>query len=255
MMKKIYPRTGDTQTVYLNAVVKDPSIEVGDYTIYNDFVSDPLLFERNNVLYHYPINHERLIIGKFCSIACGVKFLLPELVRLDRLFGRLNRCVRHNTFVGSLGYRNGCPGRYAQSQVPVDGFQYLDEVQSPVTVQPFQLPHEEKAVAAVIVVAEVFHLVHTAMAVEIDVAGSLAVFIQWIEKVSTDAPVAGQGYAAGQGLFHLRRCAHAGTGNLPDRPGGAARQCEGTYAVRLGHRQVPHAGRHGTEIHYQLTAI
>ena len=39
-MKKIYPRTGDTQTVYLNAVVKDPSIEVGDYTIYNDFVSD-----------------------------------------------------------------------------------------------------------------------------------------------------------------------------------------------------------------------
>ena len=27
MMKKIYPRTGDTQTVYLNAVVKDPSID------------------------------------------------------------------------------------------------------------------------------------------------------------------------------------------------------------------------------------
>ena len=75
MMKKVYPRTGDTQTVYLNAVVKDPSIKVGDYTIYNDFVSDPLLFERNNVLYHYPINHERLIIGKFCSIACGAKFL------------------------------------------------------------------------------------------------------------------------------------------------------------------------------------
>ena len=61
MMKKMYPRKGDTQTVYLNAVVKDPSIEVGDYTVYNDFVSDPLLFERNNVLYHYPINHERLI--------------------------------------------------------------------------------------------------------------------------------------------------------------------------------------------------
>lgn len=36
MMNKIYPRKGDTQTVYLNAVVKDPSIEIGDYTIYND---------------------------------------------------------------------------------------------------------------------------------------------------------------------------------------------------------------------------
>lgn len=74
-MKKIYPREGDTQTVYLNAVVADPSIEVGDYTIYNDFVNDPRQFERNNVLYHYPVNHERLRIGKFCSIACGAKFL------------------------------------------------------------------------------------------------------------------------------------------------------------------------------------
>lgn len=27
------------------------------------------------MLYHYPINHDRLRIGKFCSIACGAKFL------------------------------------------------------------------------------------------------------------------------------------------------------------------------------------
>lgn len=75
MMTKIHPRTGDKQTVDLNAVIKDPQIEVGDYTIYNDFVADPLLFEKNNVLYHYPIHREKLIIGKFCSIACGTKFL------------------------------------------------------------------------------------------------------------------------------------------------------------------------------------
>ena len=75
MMTKIYPRTGDKQTVYLNAVIKDPQIEVGDYTIYNDFVADPLLVEKNNVLYHYPIHQEKLIIGKFCSIACGTKFM------------------------------------------------------------------------------------------------------------------------------------------------------------------------------------
>ena len=75
MMTKIYPRTGDNQTVYLNAVIKDPQIEVGDYTIYNDFVANPLLFEKNNVLYHYPIHREKLIIGKFCSIACGTGFL------------------------------------------------------------------------------------------------------------------------------------------------------------------------------------
>ena len=52
-----------------------PNIIVGDYTIYNDFVNDPTQFEKNNVLYHYPINQDRLIIGKFCSIACGAKFL------------------------------------------------------------------------------------------------------------------------------------------------------------------------------------
>ena len=72
---KIYPRTGDTQTVYLKSVVTRPTIEVGDFTIYNDFVNDPRDFEKNNVLYHYPINNDRLIIGKFCSIACGAKFI------------------------------------------------------------------------------------------------------------------------------------------------------------------------------------
>ncbi|WP_298022675.1 CatB-related O-acetyltransferase [uncultured Dysosmobacter sp.] len=72
---KIYPRTGDTQTIYLKNAIDDPSIEVGDFTIYNDFVHDPRDFQKNNVLYHYPINHDRLVIGKFCSIACGAKFL------------------------------------------------------------------------------------------------------------------------------------------------------------------------------------
>lgn len=73
--KTIYPRSGDRQTVYLKQVVSDPSIQVGDYTIYNDFVHDPCQFEKRNVLYHYPVNHERLRIGRFCSIACGAKFL------------------------------------------------------------------------------------------------------------------------------------------------------------------------------------
>lgn len=72
---QIYPRTGDRDTVYLRNVIQDPSISVGEFTIYNDFVHDPRRFEQNNVLYHYPVNGDRLIIGKFCSIACGAKFL------------------------------------------------------------------------------------------------------------------------------------------------------------------------------------
>ena len=46
--------------------------------MYNDFVHDPRDFEKNNVLYHYPINGDRLKIGKFCSIACGAKFLFTS---------------------------------------------------------------------------------------------------------------------------------------------------------------------------------
>lgn len=75
---KIYPRTNDYETVYLKNVISDPNIIVGDYTMYNDFVSDPALFEKNNVLYHYPVNKDRLMIGKFCSIACGAKFIFTS---------------------------------------------------------------------------------------------------------------------------------------------------------------------------------
>ena len=75
MNTKTFPRTNDYQTIYLNTIINNPNIIVGDYTIYNDFVNDPTQFEKNNVLYHYPINQDRLIIGKFCSIACGAKFL------------------------------------------------------------------------------------------------------------------------------------------------------------------------------------
>jgi len=75
---KIYPRSNDNQTVYLKNVITAPNIKVGSYTIYNDFVQNPCDFQRNNVLYHYPINHDHLVIGKFCSIACGAKFLFTS---------------------------------------------------------------------------------------------------------------------------------------------------------------------------------
>ncbi len=73
--KKVYPRTGDEKTIYLKSVITNSNIQVGEYTMYNDVVNDPTLFERNNVLYHYPINHDKLVIGRFCSIASGARFL------------------------------------------------------------------------------------------------------------------------------------------------------------------------------------
>jgi len=75
---KIYPRSNEVETIYLKNVITNPNIEIGDYTIYNDFVRDPRDFQKNNVLYHYPINRDRLKIGKFCSIACGAKFIFTS---------------------------------------------------------------------------------------------------------------------------------------------------------------------------------
>ena len=78
LAEKIYPRTGDKQTIYLKPVIKNSKISIGEYTMYNDFVNNPVDFEKNNVLYHYPINNDSLIIGKFCSIACGAKFIFTS---------------------------------------------------------------------------------------------------------------------------------------------------------------------------------
>jgi len=74
MSLSIFPRTGDKNTCNLREVVTKPNIEVGEYTYYHDF-DDPLQFQDKNVLYHYPVNNDRLVIGKFCSIAHGAKFL------------------------------------------------------------------------------------------------------------------------------------------------------------------------------------
>lgn len=71
----IYPRSDDPHTVYIKNVITRPEITAGEFSMYNDHAQDPRDFEKHNVLYQYPVNRDRLIIGKFCSIACGAKFL------------------------------------------------------------------------------------------------------------------------------------------------------------------------------------
>lgn len=68
------PISGISRTVFLNTIVTNPNIIVGDYTYYDDF-ENPENFERN-VLYHFDFIGDRLIIGKFCSIASDVKFIM-----------------------------------------------------------------------------------------------------------------------------------------------------------------------------------
>ena len=60
---------------FLKNVITAPNITVGDYTYYDDPV-DPTAFERNNVLFNWPEFGDHLSIGKFCSIASGVQFVM-----------------------------------------------------------------------------------------------------------------------------------------------------------------------------------
>jgi virginiamycin A acetyltransferase len=65
---------GFPQICFIKNTVSDPNISIGDYTYYDD-PEDSEGFQRN-VLYHYPFVGDRLVIGKFCAIARGVKFIM-----------------------------------------------------------------------------------------------------------------------------------------------------------------------------------
>jgi virginiamycin A acetyltransferase len=69
----VHPVSGQERVVFLKPLVTDPRIEVGEYTYYDD-PDDPLAFEREAFLYGY--GPERLIIGRYCAIASGVRFLM-----------------------------------------------------------------------------------------------------------------------------------------------------------------------------------
>jgi virginiamycin A acetyltransferase len=76
----LHPVAGQDRVVFLRPLVTDPRIEVGEYSYYDD-PDDPLEFERDAFLYaHGP---ERLIIGRYCAIASGVRFVMPGANHAD----------------------------------------------------------------------------------------------------------------------------------------------------------------------------
>lgn len=70
----IFPNEYKT-SCFVKNVITAPNIHIGDYTYYDDPVN-PTGFEKNNVLFNYPEFGDKLIIGKFCSIASGTKFIM-----------------------------------------------------------------------------------------------------------------------------------------------------------------------------------
>lgn len=69
-----HPMEGFPQICFIKNTVSNPNIIIGDYTYYDD-PEDSENFERN-VLYHFPFIGDKLIIGKFCAISRGIKFIM-----------------------------------------------------------------------------------------------------------------------------------------------------------------------------------
>jgi len=65
---------GFPQVCFIKNTVTNPNILIGDYTYYDD-PEDSENFARN-VLYHFPFIGDKLILGRFCALARGVKFIM-----------------------------------------------------------------------------------------------------------------------------------------------------------------------------------
>ena len=77
----LHPVAGQTRVVFLKPLITRSNIEIGEYTYY-DHPEHAVAFERDAVLYGF--GPERLVIGRFCALAAGVRFLLPGANHADR---------------------------------------------------------------------------------------------------------------------------------------------------------------------------
>ena len=69
-----FPITNVNRLCFIKNFINQPNIIVGDYTYYDD--PDSVENFLKNILYHFDFIGDKLIIGKFCQIATGVKFIM-----------------------------------------------------------------------------------------------------------------------------------------------------------------------------------
>ncbi|KQT87904.1 CatB-related O-acetyltransferase [Aurantimonas sp. Leaf443] len=70
-----HPVPGHERVAFLKAFVCHPLIEIGDYTYYDD-PDGAAAFATRNVTHHYDFIGDRLVIGRFCALARGVRFVM-----------------------------------------------------------------------------------------------------------------------------------------------------------------------------------
>ena len=66
----VFPVPNIDTVIYVKPTVHNPNIVVGEFTYFSD--TD---FE-SHVTHHYPFYGDKLIIGRFCQIAAGVRFVM-----------------------------------------------------------------------------------------------------------------------------------------------------------------------------------
>lgn len=69
-----FPNKTIPSICFIKNVITRPNIEVGDYTYYDD-INGADKFEEH-VIHHYEFLGDKLIIGKFCQIASGIKIIM-----------------------------------------------------------------------------------------------------------------------------------------------------------------------------------
>ncbi|MCO1602278.1 Vat family streptogramin A O-acetyltransferase [Desulfosporosinus nitroreducens] len=72
---KLYPNDRIKTVCYIKNLPKRVNVENGDYTYYSDNKSSPEDFY-SNIEHHYEFLGDKLIIGKFCAIAEGIRFIM-----------------------------------------------------------------------------------------------------------------------------------------------------------------------------------
>ncbi len=72
---KLYPNETIKTICYIKNLPKRTNVEIGDYTYYSDNKNSPEKFYEN-IEHHYEFIGDKLIVGKFCAIAEGIKFIM-----------------------------------------------------------------------------------------------------------------------------------------------------------------------------------
>ena len=70
-----HPLAGHPRVGFLKPLVNRANIEIGEYTYYDD-PKGPEHFADKCVLHHYDFIGDRLVIGRFCALATGVRFIM-----------------------------------------------------------------------------------------------------------------------------------------------------------------------------------